>query len=345
MPDMIETKAPSKSISIVVPIYNVKDYLEECVESIKNQTYEDYELILVDDGSTDGCGEIVDRLADSDERIIAIHKANGGLSDARNAGIKIAKGEYITFIDSDDGIEVDYLEKMVALADTTGKDIVQCGNHRDENKFSAGLLTATDGKGCNAEQAASQGAPICKTLSTAEAFKSFLCRGEVTVTAWGKLYKTSLFTDYDILYPVGKINEDDHTTYKLIYHSNGVALTDEQLYFYRKREGSIMNQPVKAEHLALPEVADEIIDFLPEEAAKKYQTEIDFYRFGAMNVALEHLLLATNRRDFMSEEKILIAEYVKTDKSNPYLSVAHKVALSLTKLSPECLKLLFKMRA
>ena len=121
MPDMIETKAPSKSISIVVPIYNVKDYLEECVESIKNQTYEDYELILVDDGSTDGCGEIVDRLADSDERIIAIHKANGGLSDARNAGIKIAKGEYITFIDSDDGIEVDYLEKMITLADTTGK--------------------------------------------------------------------------------------------------------------------------------------------------------------------------------------------------------------------------------
>ena len=166
----------------------------------------------------------------------------------------------------------------------------------------------------------------------------------MTVTAWGKLYRTNLFKANSIIYPVGKLNEDDRTTYKLIYKSNSVVSIEDELYFYRKREGSIMNQPVKKEHLELPEVADEIKAYLSEADNDRYKKEIDFYRFGAMNVALEHLLLAENRKDFQLEEKSLIKQYVKTDKSNPYLSLAHKIAIDGTKISSGFLRILFKVR-
>ena len=124
------------TLSIIVPVYNVEKYLEDCVESLLNQTYQNYEIILVDDGSTDTSGQICDEYS-GDSRIHVIHKANEGAGAARNTGIEIATGDYITFIDSDDYIAGCYLERMVQTAEQTGSDIVQCGYlYGDEAAYS-----------------------------------------------------------------------------------------------------------------------------------------------------------------------------------------------------------------
>jgi len=114
-------------ISIIDPIYNVEAYLDRCVQSIFNQTYDNYELILVDDGSPNYSGEKCDQYAKQDKRVIVIHKQNGGLSDARNAGLEIAKGEYIVFVDSDDWLAPQYLKCLLKTAEDTDSDIVECG--------------------------------------------------------------------------------------------------------------------------------------------------------------------------------------------------------------------------
>ena len=116
-----------KLISVIVPVYNVEAYLERCVDSILKQTYKELEIILVDDGATDSSGELCDQLAKKDDRIIVIHKKNGGLSDARNAGIDASRGEYLSFIDSDDFIHPMFMEVLLQLCETTQCNIRKCG--------------------------------------------------------------------------------------------------------------------------------------------------------------------------------------------------------------------------
>ena len=117
----------SDKISIIVPIYNVKKYIQQCVESLINQTYKNLEIILIDDGSTDGCGELCDEFGKKDQRIHVIHKQNGGLSDARNKGIDVASGDYIGFVDSDDWISHNMYEKMLSSLKSVNADIAVCG--------------------------------------------------------------------------------------------------------------------------------------------------------------------------------------------------------------------------
>ena len=116
-----------KKVSVIIPVYNVKEYVEKCVETVIKQTYSNLEIILVDDGATDGSGEICDKLACKDQRIEVIHKKNGGLSDARNAGLKVVTGEYYLFVDSDDWISVNMVKRLVDCAEKEDADIVCCG--------------------------------------------------------------------------------------------------------------------------------------------------------------------------------------------------------------------------
>ena len=120
-------------ISVVVPVYNVEKYIDKCINSIINQTYKNLEIILVDDGSPDNCGNICDEYAKKDNRIIVIHKENGGVSSARNIGIKNAKGKWITFVDSDDWIENDYVEKLSKIGIQNKAEVVLCGYNRINN--------------------------------------------------------------------------------------------------------------------------------------------------------------------------------------------------------------------
>lgn len=209
-------------VSIIVPIYNVERYLERCVDSLIEQTYQNIEIILVDDGSIDLSGKICDKYAGQFNRIKSYHKPNGGLSDARNYGIEYANGEYLFFVDSDDWLEIETISSMVEEAILNDSDIVCCGIKRvyDDNVWEP----FTD-KGC-------------ELYSQKEALENYLNGNKICTVAWNKLYKRRLFSE--LRFPKGKINEDEFTTYKAILASSKIVYIDDYFYCYYKRHDSIM---------------------------------------------------------------------------------------------------------
>lgn len=213
-------------ISIVVPIYNVEKYLKRCVDSLKNQTYTNIEIILVDDGSPDNCPLLCDQYAASDSRIKVIHKKNGGLSDARNVGIKVAIGKYILFVDSDDYIESDMVRTMYEAIRRTGAEIACCGRYYVDQKIVEQHILEKE-----------------KIYSPKEAILEILSHGCIEEAAWDKMYLKSLFNTIE--YPVGEINEDAVTTPWLIHKANKIVHVGKPLYYYCQNQGSITRSGYK----------------------------------------------------------------------------------------------------
>lgn len=213
-------------ISVIVPIYNVEIYLQKCINTVINQSYTNLEIILVDDGSTDYSGKLCDEVAKKDNRIVVIHKKNGGLSDARNAGLDIAKGRYISFIDSDDYIALDYIEKLYSSINKTKADVAICSfSYVDENDS---LIVKSKAIEKNT------------VLSGREVlYRAMMPRGVEYVVAWNKLYKREIFDN--LRYDKGRIHEDEFINYKLFWKCNRVVVLCDRLYFYRQRQGSIQN--------------------------------------------------------------------------------------------------------
>ena len=219
-------------ISVIVPVYNTEKYLRKCIESILSQSYKNIELLLINDGSTDSSAEICREYLDKDKRCYYFEKENGGLSDARNYGIERAKGEYITFVDSDDFFLEEAIEKLHATALLGESDLVVGGFcHFDSPKFYIfdrkrfGNLPITI---VEKEFAVNQMDEMFEV--------PFLCYS----TAWGKLYKSSLFKE--IRYPLGKYAEDQFTTWKLYLASEKIAVCNHTIYAYRKNyEGLSLN--------------------------------------------------------------------------------------------------------
>lgn len=236
-------------ISVIVPVYNVEPYLRQCIDSILAQTYRDFELILVDDGSPDNCGAICDEYARRDSRIRVIHQENGGLSAARNAGIDIATGEYISFVDSDDVILDTYLEMLLNVALTQQADISVCGMMTFADGTTPNLVSCQD-----VSVDAMSGRDACMSI--------YRMDGRVPVMAWGKLYRTGLFEG--IRYPAGRIHEDDATTPQVLYNADRVAITTAQLYLYRQRAGSIMDRSFSAKRFDSVLSFDDCINYLLE---------------------------------------------------------------------------------
>ena len=208
-------------ISVIVPIYKVEEYLPRCVESLLGQTDGDFELILVDDGSPDRCGAICDEYGAKDSRIAVIHKENGGLSDARNAGLEIARGEYIAFVDSDDWVSPRYLELLRQGLETTGSDICECG------------ILRTEGDSCP-EPAETEP----EVFNTVAALEQLIRDGKFHQYVWNKLYRREVVGD--ILFPRGRMNEDDFWTYQVFGRAKRIVKIDAVLYNYFQRPGSIM---------------------------------------------------------------------------------------------------------
>lgn len=210
-------------ISIVIPIYRIESSLEKCLDSVINQTYKNLEIILVNDGSDDNCPGICDEYAKKDDRVVVIHKENGGLSDARNSGITIARGTYIGFVDGDDWIEADMYETLYSKAILYKADIVTCSNYIVKNNKTHISYKFYD-----------------DTLYTGyDALNLLLENRRIQNFAWDKLYKTELFKD--IRYPKKYNFEDIATTYKLIAISNRVVSTCDTKYYYVHRPDSISN--------------------------------------------------------------------------------------------------------
>lgn len=213
----------SDKISIIVPIYNVEIYLERCISSIVSQSYSNLEIILVDDGSLDQCPKICDVWAEKDKRIKVIHKKNGGLSDARNVGLKIASGKYIGFIDSDDYIASEMYEKLYQSMVNSNSDVSACSVMMVwENEKHTQLLTST----------------INKILDRNQAQKALLDESDLKQPVWYKLYKAELIKD--TLFEVGKQHEDVYWSYQVIGKANTISIIDYVGYYYVQRSSSIM---------------------------------------------------------------------------------------------------------
>ncbi len=210
-------------ISVIVPIYKVEAFMHKCVDSILRQTFTDFELILVDDGSPDNCGALCDAYAKKDGRVRVIHKKNGGLSDARNAGIEIAEGKYIAFVDSDDWVSDTFLSVMHDEAVRTDADIVAVNFHKvyDDRSDPPQEIKPS----------------VCTGTQSME--RLYANESIYINIACNKLYKRALFDN--ICYPVGRLHEDGLTTYKLLYQAKKVSLLQEDLYCYYQRPTSIMN--------------------------------------------------------------------------------------------------------
>ena len=210
-----------EKISVIVPFYNVENYANRCINSIVNQTYKNLEIILVDDGSKDSSGIICDEWKDKDSRITVIHKQNGGLSDARNEGIKYTTGEYIAFIDSDDFIDKDMFEVLYNNIKETDSQISVCKYIQVEEDEKFKFIKSKE-----------------KTIySKREAIEELLSEKKITNHAWNKLYKKELFKT--IRYPKGRNFEDIGTTYKLFSECNRIVYSPCECYAYIVRGNSI----------------------------------------------------------------------------------------------------------
>lgn len=218
-----------EKISVIVPVYNVEKYLEKCVNSIISQTYPNIELVLVDDGSTDNSGKICDDLKKNDQRIKVVHKENGGLSSARNAGINESTGAYYGFIDSDDFIDKEMFSTLYEAIKRTGKDIASCGRYVD-----------VFGQYCVEEFVLGKE----RVFSREEAIAEVLLLEKVDVSACDKLYKNTLFET--VRYPEGQISEDAAVIFDLLDKSNGVVHVGKPFYHYVFRKNSITKSSYSA---------------------------------------------------------------------------------------------------
>ena len=249
-------------ISVIVPVYKVEEYLDKCVKSLVKQTYEDIEIVLVDDGSPDNCPELCDRYAAEYEKVTAIHKPNGGLGDARNYGVKHAKGNHIVFVDSDDYVGPEYVENLVKLKDKFNADISIMRIKREQE---------------NKSQRVKKAPRFEEHLITKEnAIFECYSGDKVSWTACGKLYKKEVLLKHP--FPKG-LYEDAAVMYLILDECDRVAVGDhEGDYHYIVREGSILKSKLKKEHMRVFEICKDFSEFIRKNYANIDIIGVLYYR-------------------------------------------------------------------
>lgn len=247
-------------VSIIVPVYNVEKYVKECVDSIINQTYKNIEIILVDDGSTDSSGKICDDFAKIDERVKTIHKKNGGLSDARNEGVKYARGKYVSFIDGDDYISPYFIEILIKVKEENSCDFVlvyDCPSFWDGEDNTVLAKNADDFTAEIVDAKTGLQRMFLQNIATGAPFK--LCPKEYFE---------------DIHFPKGYLYEDAATTYKYFFKAKKVGIVYSELYAYRMRKDSIIRQQFNEKKLIVEVIYQQLIN---DKMVQKWDLTKDAY--------------------------------------------------------------------
>ena len=301
-------------ISIVVPVYNVEKYLERCVNSLINQTYEDIEILLIDDGSRDGSGQICDEYVKKDSRIKAFHKENGGLSDARNYGMERATGEYIAFIDSDDYIEPDMMEYLIGSI--CGADMAMCGIYED---YASGVRYGYKGRELSIE------------VDNVEAFCMILEGSIVAASACNRIIKTEIARKQR--FRVGRLYEDHFFNNDLMPTLNKVRINTRPLYHYVHREGSITTT-FKSENLDSIAAAREalIISDTTMPGIKEYaRLRLLWVYFGA----LYSILCQDNYEEIPEYKQVLsfLRSHTMEVFTNRHFTLARRIAAVVLKFN------------
>lgn len=281
------------AISVIVPVYKVEQYLRKCVDSILAQTFTDFELFLVDDGSPDKCGDICDEYAKKDDRIIVIHKKNGGLSDARNIAIDRASGDYLTFIDSDDYVAENHLESMYRALLETDSDIAIT----NMSSVTGSTLNHNHYNPTNHMKILNSKEEIFQTI-----YKPCAC---------GKLYKKYVFSG--IRYPVGRLYEDVFTYHDILALANRVVLTGQNTYFYLIRSDSIMHQGYKLQFTDIVDAIELRVKKLEELGLDELVSENRPFIYSRVAVAFAQLdpSVPENKKRLDEIKCIYVQEYPK----------------------------------
>ncbi len=283
-------------VSVIIPVYQIEAYIDRCIQSVRNQTYKNMEIILVDDGSPDMCGKICDQYAEADDRIQVIHKPNGGLSDARNAGILVARGKYLLFVDGDDYIHEKLVERVIRCAEEKQADIVV---------FDYISVEADTGR----EDTWKMSIPRNKVLNVEMDSRLLV----TTPGAWNKLYRRDFWMSTGLLYPVGRNFEDLSTTPKLLLKAKRVVyLNSEPLYYYMLRDGSIMrNHDLERNYHNRTAALDDVIQYFQKHGKyAKFKNELEYLTF-------EHGYFVPCK------------EIVIEDRKSPYLDMFRNYAYGL----------------
>ncbi|MDY3745755.1 MAG: glycosyltransferase family 2 protein [Lachnospiraceae bacterium] len=313
-------------VSVIIPVYNVEMYLERCIKSILNQSYKYIEIVLVDDGSTDSSGLLCDKFANLDKRIRVIHKRNGGLSDARNAALDIISGSWVTFVDSDDWVDKDYVKEMLLAAEGTKSAIAAAVyiNVKDEEK--------NNKKTCNKKK--------IKVLDNAEAVEALLYQRYYTTAACCKLFSAKLWRN--VRFPVGKLYEDVHTVYEVFKKANKVAFLNKVLYFYFQRSGSIVREQFSLRKMDYVTNCNLLL--------RAVETDYPKLKNGAVSRLLWaelHLLIHMNNyENYKSEYTMLwkdIKKYRKIILLDPKCRLKNKIVLLLSYGGDKVLKNVYRI--
>ena len=296
------------NVTIIVPVYNVEQYLQKCINSIIAQKYIFWKLILVNDGSTDNCPAICDSYAAIDERIVVIHKQNGGLSSARNVALDILDTKYVTFVDSDDYLHPDCLEDCLSIIKSHNADIVQFKYIKGDDDYYF------------------ENNNICKSkIFDFEKNKIFGSRFE-KVGVWGKIYKSKLWEG--IRMPIGRLNEDDATTWKLYYRASKVSAVDTQYYYYRVNPHSIMANLKKKPNIDFPILAyHERINFF-ETKGENQLSKLSKWRYS------KYLMWALGDSRYSKEQRLILRSEFRKIWTSVFLCgsvpLSHKLLILIT---------------
>ncbi|MBD5453677.1 MAG: glycosyltransferase family 2 protein [Lachnospiraceae bacterium] len=320
-------------ISVIVPIYNTLDYLERCVDSIRMQTYENLEILLIDDGSTDGTGELCDTLARQDNRIRVYHKENGGASSARNFGLQNAIGDYIGFIDSDDYIDTDIYQSMIELIAERDYDIVQMSrDERDEadNRLEDVCIPPKELRFCDTET-------FLKELLLHQADCSFCT----------KLVKRELFGKDR--FPEGKLNEDFKLLVPLLMKTEGVAILPKQAYHVVCRSNSTTRQHSENSFsrvfMDIVDNADEMQTLIDEHYPAIHDCALRFNLYQRLEYMLHvPITQMTDQNDFYQNVKKYLRRHIIDMLRNPYLTEKNKKYLLVLTIAPRTARKMHKAK-
>lgn len=269
-------------ISIIVPIYNVDKYLEECIESLKNQTYKNLEIILINDGSADNSEQICREEAKQDNRIVFINKKNGGAASAKNKGLKVAKGDYITFVDSDDFIEPDMIEYMVNTIKKYNSDIIQCSFinlYKNTEKFKQDKI-------------------VEQRISSKDFLELFLTKWDSSLF-WNKLFKRDVIEN--VFFKEGRCIDDEFFTYKCVINSKSIVTSNKIVYNYRMRKSGVMKSESSQK-----QILKDRVDYLYERYDLVRTLYKDLYKDFLENLLTYYLIIS---KDYYVDEKLL--DYMK----------------------------------
>lgn len=300
-------------ISVIVPVYKVEPYLDQCISSIVNQTYPNLEITLVDDGSPDNCPAKCDAWAEKDQRIRVIHKPNGGLSDARNAGMVAATGELMAFVDSDDYLAPDMYEQLYQRMSQDKSDISACGVQMVWDDGTPPRMLTCQGS--------------C-TLNREDAMRAIIEESWLKQPVWYKLYQTALIRD--ILFPVGKYHEDVFWSYQAVGRADRVSVSDRVGYFYRQRGGSIMGEGYSLKRLDAVEAKVQRCEYMKKHFPQFYDLCLKNLWFTCIyqgQLALQGSDNVLAAQAIGELQKVLTANPIRTE----YCSGKEKIWISMAK--------------